>query len=100
MFFDFANLKKPMIFYMYDYDTYKHQLRDFYIDLEELPGPIIKEKNEMELCLKIKNIRQEQKKYQKKYENFHKKYNYLDDKNCSRKVLEECVFHAEDKTDC
>ena len=91
MFFDFANLKKPMIFYMYDYDTYKHQLRDFYIDLEELPGPIIKEKNEIELCLKIKNIRQEQKKYQKKYENFHKKYNYLDDKDCSRKVLEECV---------
>ena len=100
VFFDFANLKKPMIFYMYDYDTYKHQLRDFYIDLEELPGPIIKEENEMELCLKIKNIRQEQKKYQKKYESFHKKYNYLDDKDCSRKVLEECVFPAEDKTDC
>lgn len=91
VFFDFANLKKPIIFYMYDYDTYKNQLRDFYIDLEELPGPIIKGKNEIELSRKIKNIRQESDKYQKKYENFHKKYNYLDGKDCSRKVLEECV---------
>ena len=100
VFFDFANLKRPMIFYMYDYESYKNNLRDFYIDLEELPGPIMKESNEIELCKMIKNINQEQKKYKVKYEKFHKKYNYLDSKDCSRKVLEECVFDAEDKTDC
>lgn len=99
VFFDFANLKRPMIFYMYDYESYKNNLRDFYIDLEELPGPIMKESNEIELCKMIKNINQEQKKYKVKYEKFHKKYNYLDSKDCSRKVLEECVFDAEDKTD-
>ena len=49
VFFDFANLKRPMIFYMYDYESYKNNLRDFYIDLEELPGPIMKESNEIEL---------------------------------------------------
>ena len=48
----------------------------------------------------IKNINQKKKKYKVKYEKFHKKYNYLDSKDCSRKVLEECVFDAEDKTDC
>lgn len=37
VFFDFANLKRPIVFYMYDYDLYQSRLRDFYISLDELP---------------------------------------------------------------
>lgn len=37
VFFDYANLKRPILFYMYDLDAYKNELRGFYIDLEELP---------------------------------------------------------------
>ena len=48
VFFDFANLKRPMIFYMYDLDDYKNNLRDFYLDLDELPGPITKNEEELE----------------------------------------------------
>ena len=40
VFFDYANLKRPMLFYMYDLDEYKNNLRDFYISLSELPGLI------------------------------------------------------------
>jgi CDP-glycerol glycerophosphotransferase len=40
VFFDYAILKKPMLFYMYDLDSYQG-IRDFYIGLEELPGRII-----------------------------------------------------------
>ena len=37
-----------MVFYMYDYDDYKNNLRDFYISLDELPGPICKTQDEVE----------------------------------------------------
>ncbi len=87
VFFDYANLKRPMIFYMYDYDAYKNKLRDFYIDLDELPGPIVR--TEKELNEAIKNI--DKKKYAKEYKKFNEKYNYLDDGFCAKRVIEKCV---------
>ncbi|WP_444925273.1 CDP-glycerol glycerophosphotransferase family protein [Microbulbifer sp. TRSA002] len=40
--FDFINLKKTIIFYMYDYDKYRNELRGFYLNPEtELPGPVV-----------------------------------------------------------
>lgn len=85
IFFDFANLKKPMLFYMYDYDDYKDNLRDFYISLDELPGPITQTQEELEKCLE--NIEHQSKKYKDKYEKFNKKYNYLDDGLASKRVI-------------
>lgn len=85
VFFDFANLGKPMLFYMYDYDLYQGKLRDFYISLDELPGPIAKTQDELEYNLE--NIENISKKYNKKYEEFNKKYNYLDDGNASERVI-------------
>ncbi len=87
VFFDFANLKRPILFYMYDYNNYKNNLRDFYIDLKELPGPILKKENT--LIKEIKNIDNYSKKYKEKYEKFNKKYNYLDDGNATKRVVEE-----------
>src|SRR5699024_6504922 len=43
VFFDYAILQRPMLFYVYDIDTYRDQLRGFYIDFEkEAPGPLVK----------------------------------------------------------
>lgn len=85
VFFDYANLKRPMLFYMYDIDDYKGNLRDFYISLDELPGPIAKTQEELENNLK--NIDKEFKKNKEKYEKFNEKYNYLDDGNASERVI-------------
>lgn len=85
VFFDYANLKRPMLFYMYDIDDYKGNLRDFYISLDELPGPIAKTQDELEKNLK--NIDKEFKKNKEKYEKFNEKYNYLDDGNASERVI-------------
>lgn len=38
--FDFAILKRPMLFYPYDMAHYKEKLRGFYLDYNEVPGPI------------------------------------------------------------
>src|SRR5699024_12693871 len=35
VFFDYAILQRPMLFYVYDIDTYRDQLRGFYIDFEK-----------------------------------------------------------------
>ena len=87
VFFDFANLKKPIIYYMYDIDDYQNNLRDFYISLDELPGPIAKTQEELED--NILNIDKIFEKYKNKYEKFNKKYNYLDDGNASYRVIKK-----------
>ena len=92
VFFDFANLKRPIVFYMYDYDLYQSRLRDFYISLDELPGPITRTQEELEKC--IINIETEFPKYVRKYEDFNKKYNYLDDGNASERVIKEIFKEA------
>ena len=89
VFFDYANLKRPIIFYMYDLKEYQCEIRDFYIDLDELPGPIIE--REEDLINSIKNIKEYNKKYNDKYVKFSKKYNYLDDGQAAKRVVEECI---------
>lgn len=87
VFFDYANLYKPIIFYMYDYEEYKNKIRDFYIDINTLPGKIVF--NEKDLIKAIKETNNF--KITKKYKDFNNKYNYLNNKNTSEKVIEECI---------
>ena len=88
VFFDYANLKRPMLFYMYDLEHYRDKSNGFYIDLDELPGPITKTQEDM-----TKEILRLDKefKYDEKYEKFNNKYTYLDDGNASKRVLEEVI---------
>lgn len=86
VFFDYALLNRPIIFYMYDYKEYKNNLRDFYIDLKELPGPITK--NEDELLKELRNIKNYNKTYKEKYNKFNNKFNYLHKGDSTRKIIE------------
>lgn len=86
VFFDYANLKRPMLFYMYDFDEYKNEMRDFYIDISELPGPIVR--RQQELMEEIFNIGSYHRKYGEKYMEFHNKYNYLDDGHCAERAVD------------
>lgn len=87
VFFDYANLKRPMLFYMYDYEKYKNQLRDFYFDISEIPGPVIKrEKDISEDILKL----WDGFSYDEKYKKFNEKFNPFQDA-CSQRVLEEII---------
>ena len=94
VFFDFANLKKPMLFYMYDLDDYKNNLRDFYFDLNILPGPIVKQEDE--LIKEIKNIDNYDELYHDKYIKFNEKFNYLDDGKSTERVV-EVIFNETKK---
>lgn len=90
--FDYSLLKRPMLFFAYDLENYKNNLRGFYFDfLEEAPGPISKDTKQL-----IKDIKDyDQKKWQDKYEIFYQKYNHVDDGNASKKIVDLIIKIAE-----
>ncbi len=88
VFFDYANLKRPMIFFVYDLEEYKGKLRGFYFDFEEkAPGPLVKTTEE---------VINEVKKYEKEGYNptelineFYNRFCYLESGESSRRVVEK-----------
>lgn len=83
VFFDYAILKRPIYFYMYDIEEYATDLRGFYMDIhKELPGKIYKEENEM--LMDIKN----QIYDDSRMEVFNQRFNNLDDGKASKRVVD------------
>lgn len=83
VFFDYSNLGKPIIFYMYDLEQYAGELRGFYISLDELPGPIVRDEDhllaEIHAC--------DGWSPDEMYQSFCAKYNPKDDGNASARTL-------------
>lgn len=93
-FFDYANLRRPILFFMYDLDEYKNSLRGFYIKLKCLPGPIIKDSKK--LLKELKKIDSYWNVYSNKYHKFNRKFNYLDNSNASSRVLRTILERKSD----
>ena len=74
---------------MYDLDFYKNETRDFYIDLDELPGPILE--TQEEVINAIQDVEKVKAEYAEKYRKFNEKFNYLDDAEASKRVIERCI---------
>lgn len=90
VFFDYANLKRPILFYTYDIEKYQGQLRGFYIDMEkELPGPLLMTNDDVVDA--IENIDDVNEKYKDRYEEFHHRFCSWDDGRSSEKVV-DAVF--------
>ena len=86
VFFDFANLKKPILYYTYDLEKYESLLRGFYIDIRnDVPGPLLKTTEEV--IGSIKNIESLKEEYAEKYEIFYNKFCSLDDGNASKRIV-------------
>ncbi|MGL4688206.1 MAG: CDP-glycerol glycerophosphotransferase family protein [Fusobacteriaceae bacterium] len=88
VFFDYAILKKPIIFYPYDYEEYKNDDRGFYFEYSEIvPGPIVYD--EENLIKEIKKIECNMDEFQNKIEKFNEKYNDAKNKETSKYILEK-----------
>lgn len=73
VFMDYANLRRPVLFYPYDLEKYRDELRGFYIDYyRDLPGPIYCD--EASLIAGIKNIDEVKKQYRDKYSFFCRRF--------------------------
>lgn len=87
VFFDYSNLERPVIFYMYDLDQYEHEMRGFYLSLDELPGPILKDEERLiEEIEKTGNWTPDEK-----YLEFNKRFNPYEDGKASARVLSRVI---------
>jgi len=91
VFFDFANLKRPILFYTYDLDKYRDMLRGFYMDIQtEVPGPLLFTNEEVvDAVRSIDDITVE---YQEKYDGFYERFCGLEDGHAAENVAKK-VFH-------
>lgn len=93
VFFDYANLRRPMLFFTYDLEKYRSVLRGFYIDVEEeLPGPMLFDTEEViDAVLHVEDV---EKRYADKYNRFYEKYCAWEDGHAAEKVV-DAVFHRD-----
>lgn len=98
VFFDYANLQRPMIFYMYDRDRYANEVRGFYPGFDELPGPIVRTQDE--LAAAIRNAGERTPADVARLKAFAETYAPLDDGRASQRVIERAVapvvYHGSD----
>lgn len=82
VFFDYANLYRPIYFYMYDFEEYEQELRGFYLNIpNDLPNDVIT--REDDLLVKINNEDFDYERLRK----FNQKFNLWNDgKACSKVV--------------
>ena len=90
-FFDFANLNRPILFYVYDLEKYRDELHGFYFDMEkECPGPLLKRTEEVVEALRsIDTVRAD---YAGKYAEFREKFCSLDDGHASKRVVSAAML--------
>ncbi|AZU63997.1 CDP-glycerol glycerophosphotransferase family protein [Neobacillus mesonae] len=90
VFFDYANLKRPMIFFTYDLDEYKEDIRGFYFNLaEKAPGPMVKTTEEVVEAIKGYN---ESEIFSNKMEEFYHQFCYLEDGHASERIVKEIIL--------
>lgn len=86
VFFDFANLRRPMLFFVYDLEDYRDTLHGFYFNMEEgCPGPMLKTNEEVIDALK--NIDKIEAQYKEQYDKFCEEFCSLDDGHAAERVV-------------
>ncbi|WHY91246.1 CDP-glycerol:glycerophosphate glycerophosphotransferase [Neobacillus cucumis] len=90
VFFDYANLKRPILFFTYDLDKYRDQLRGFYIDFEkDAPGPLLRTSNAV--IEAVSNIEEIKKAYSENYAAFYDKFCSWHDGKSTEKVVKHVL---------
>lgn len=88
VFFDFANLKRPMLFFTYDLEQYRDTLRGFYFDIEkEAPGFIVRDT--LQLIDKINEIDRNGYIMNNITREFSDKFCYLEDGNATKRLVKK-----------
>lgn len=94
VFFDFANLKRPIVFYAYDLDMYRDQLRGFYLDYDtDLPGPVVT--TQAELFDAIDDLSRVDNDHASSYREFTRRFSPLDDGRAAERVVDHVFGNQE-----
>lgn len=88
VFFDYANLRRPILFFTYDLEKYRDVLRGFYISIEDdVPGPLLFTNEE--IVSAIKDIDKVNEQYKERYDKFYDRFCCFDDGHASQRVVEQ-----------
>jgi len=87
--FDYANLRRPMVFFMYDLETYANDMRGFYLQLADLPGPVARTQDE--LVAAVRGADTPDSDLAERYQRFNERFTYLDDGQASQRVIERVM---------
>ncbi|MDE5671014.1 MAG: CDP-glycerol glycerophosphotransferase family protein [Eubacterium sp.] len=88
--FDYALLDKPMLFFTFDLEDYRDNLRGMYVDIEEeAPGPLVF--NTDEVINAILNIDEEMKKYSEKISAFRNRYLTYENGNSCQTIIDTVI---------
>lgn len=97
VFFDYSNLRRPMLFYMYDLEDYAEGIRGFYFGIDEIPGPKIQKEQELIDWLKKLEGDPYGKAYFDEYgevfDRFTEKFAPLEDGKASKRAV-ECLLQT------
>ncbi|GAW99552.1 CDP-glycerol glycerophosphotransferase [Secundilactobacillus mixtipabuli] len=87
--FDYANLNRPMLFYAYDLEHYRDQLRGFYFNYQaEIPGPLAITEEQLDQYLSQFSKLGTFADYQSQLAGFNQKYCEWEDGSASEKVAQ------------
>ena len=87
VFFDYANLKRPMIFFVYDIEDYRDRLRGFYFKFEEkAPGPLVKTTDEV--IKEINKLEESNNRLPENFDEFYETFCSWEDGDATKRVVE------------
>jgi CDP-glycerol glycerophosphotransferase len=90
--FDYANTGRPMLFFTYDLDSYRDEVRGFYFDfLARAPGPLLATTDEVAAALV--DLDAVRSRYAERYAAFVAEFCELDDGNAAGRVVDR-VFEG------
>ncbi|MFI5658816.1 CDP-glycerol glycerophosphotransferase family protein [Streptomyces sp. NPDC051684] len=93
--FDYAHLKRPMLFFTYDLDHYRDTLRGFYFDFEvDSPGPLLR--TSQELIEAIRDIEKVHNAHQDRFARFQRQFCDLDDGKAAARVVDRMLEQTQE----
>ncbi|TLG80918.1 bifunctional glycosyltransferase/CDP-glycerol:glycerophosphate glycerophosphotransferase [Vagococcus zengguangii] len=95
--FDYAHLKRPMMFYAYDLEEYTEDKRGVYLDYEKVaPGPIVKEMDQ--LIAELTDYQGLVTNYETKRQQFYDEFcTFGQDGQAAKQVVEQAILSATPK---
>jgi CDP-glycerol glycerophosphotransferase len=85
--FDYAVTRRPMLFFTYDFDAYRDEIRGFYLDLpSEAPGPLLRTSDE--LAAALADVEAVEAEFGARYDAFAARFCEFDDGHATRRVVD------------
>jgi len=85
--FDFAITRKPMLFFAYDLERYRDDIRGFYFDFEaEAPGPLLRRSEEV--VAGLRDLDGVAERHGEAYAAFRERFCHLEDGRASARALD------------